>query len=169
MRLAVGRVGRAHGLGGEVAVEVRTDEPEVRFAVGARLLTERGTWTVAESRWHSGRLLVRFTQAEDRTAAEALTGTELSVDVDEDDLPSEPDTYYDHQLVGLPAEFAAGGPAGVVQEVIHLPAQDLLAIRTQAGTEVLVPFVAEIVPLVDVAARRLIIDPPGGLFDSDEA
>ncbi|MEI7779969.1 MAG: ribosome maturation factor RimM [Actinomycetes bacterium] len=168
MRLVVGRVGRAHGLGGEVGVEVRTDEPEVRFAVGAQLLTNRGTWTVAARRWHSGRLLLRFTQAEDRTAAEALTGVELFVEVDESAVPEEPDAYYDHQLIGMAAEFAAGGSAGVVTDVIHLPAQDLLAIRTDDDREVLVPFVAAIVPTVDVPGRRVVIDPPGGLFDPDE-
>jgi 16S rRNA processing protein RimM len=169
VRLVVGRAGRAHGLGGEVAVDVRTDQPDIRFAVGASLLTDKGDWTVASVRWHSGRLLVRFSQATDRTTAEALRGTDLFVDVDETEIPEEPDAFYDHQLIGLPAEFAAGGNAGVVADVIHLPAQDLLAIRTDDGAEVLVPFVVEIVPVVDVVGRRLVIDPPGGMFDADEA
>lgn len=169
MQLAVGRVGRAHGIHGWVSVEVRTDDPEVRFADGAALVTdppERGPLAVAATRWHSGRLLVRFTGVDDRSAAEALRGTLLTVD--SADLPDldDPEEFHDHQLVGLAALTVTGEPVGEVVDVVHLPAQDCLVVRREpAGDEVLVPFVAAIVPTVDLAAGRVLLDPPGGLLD----
>jgi 16S rRNA processing protein RimM len=167
-RVVVGRVGRAHGIHGLVSVDVRTDEPERRLAPGAVLLTDpeaRGPLTVLEGRVHSGRLLLRFAGVEDRTAAEELRGTELVVAVDPAEQPAEEDEWYDHQLVGLLAVGADGAAYGPVTEVVHLPMQDLLAIRTSSGGEVLVPFVTAIVPEVDVAGGRVVLDPPGGLFE----
>ena len=123
-------------------VEVRTDEPERRLALGAVLLTDpasRGPLTVANGRVHSGRLLLRFASVEDRTAAEALRGTVLLVEVDPAELPEDDDEWYDHQLVGLAAVALDGTPLGTVTEVVHLPAQDLLAVRTADEREVLVP------------------------------
>ena len=170
MQLAVGRIGRAHGISGEVAVEVRTDDPDRRFADGAVLVSdppERGPLTVVAARWHSGRLLVRFDRLTDRTAAEALRGTMLLVDVDEHDRPADPDEFYDHQLIGL-AVFTDGGEAvGTVTDVLHLPAQDVLAIERKDGAEVLVPFVAELVPEVDVDGGRLTVVPRPGLLDPE--
>lgn len=165
MRLVVGRIGRAHGLTGEVAVEVRTDEPEVRFAPGQVLSGPLGPLTVAKRRWHSGRLLVSFEGVSDRNGAEALHGTELAVEVDASQLPDEPDAFYDHQLVGLRVEFPDGTFAGQVTSVLHLPSQDVLAVATPGDREVLVPFVSEIVPHVDLSAGRIVVAPPGGLFD----
>jgi 16S rRNA processing protein RimM len=103
----------------------------------------------------------------DRTAAEALRGTLLVVDVDPGEQPDDPDEFYDHQLVGLAAVDLAGAPLGEVADVLHLPAQDLLAVRAPDGRELLVPFVAAIVPTVDLAAGRVVVDPPPGLFTLD--
>lgn len=168
MELVVGRIGRPHGIKGEVSVEVRTDEPELRFAAGSVLVTDpadRGPLTVQRSHWHSGRLLVTFDGVVGREGAEALRNTVLVVD--SDDLPGldDPDEYYDHQLIGLAAELASGGPVGVVEDVIHSPAGDLLSIRKPDGGEALVPFLAAMVPSVDLAARRVLLDPPEGLLE----
>jgi 16S rRNA processing protein RimM len=172
VQVVVGRIGRAHGLAGDVAVDVRTDEPDRRLGLGAVLFTdpgERGPLTVAAGRVHSGRLLLRFDGVDDRAAAEALRGTLLLVEVDPGELPEDDDEWYDFQLVGLAAVRPDGTALGAVTEVLHLPAQDLLAVRTPDGREVLVPFVAAIVPEVDVAGGRVVIDPPPGLVDPDEA
>jgi 16S rRNA processing protein RimM len=170
MQLVIGRIGRAHGIQGQVGVEVRTDDPDGRFAVGNVIATEppgRGPLTIVGSRWHSGRLLVRFAGTDDRTAAEALRGTVLVVDVDEADRATEPDEYYDHHLVGLRALTPAGLEVGTVTEVLHLPAQDVLAISRVDGVEVLVPFVAELVPVVDLDAGTLVVEPLPGLLYPD--
>ena len=167
-RVVVGRIGRAHGIHGLVSVDVRTDEPERRLAPGAVLMTDpeaRGPLTVVEGRVHSGRLLLQFEGVEDRTQAEALRGTDLVVDVDPSELPEDDDEWYDHQVVGLAAVGTDGTAYGSVTEVVHLPMQDLLAVRTESGLEVLVPFVAAFVPQVDVAGGRVVLDPPGGLFE----
>ena len=172
MQLVVGRIGRAHGIKGEVGVEVRTDDPDARFAAGASLLADpvdRGPLRVAATRWHSGRLLVSFAGVADRTAAEALRGTLLLVDVDESARPDDPDEFYDHHLVGLAVVTAAGDAVGEVVDVLHLPAQDVLAITRSDGAEVLVPFVRELVPTVDLDARRLTVDARPGLLDPEVA
>jgi 16S rRNA processing protein RimM len=172
MQLVVGRIGRAHGIKGEVGVEVRTDDPDLRFADGTQLLTdplERGPLTVVEARWHSGRLLVRFKGVDDRTAAETLRGTLLVVEVDEAERPDDPDEFYDHQLVGLAVVSTAGDAVGEVVDVLHLPAQDVLAIKRADGAEVLVPFVKELVPVIDLDARTVTVEPRPGLLDPEAA
>lgn len=167
MELVVGRVGRPHGIRGEVTVDVRTDDPDDRFAPGRVLPTdpaESGPLTIEQVRWHSGRLLVRFEGVDDRDAAEGLRGTLLVID--SADLPptGDPDEFHDHELVGLTAVTVDGTELGTVTEIRHL-GQDLLVIdAAEAGREVLVPFVAALVPDVDVAAGRLVIDPPPGLI-----
>lgn len=172
MQLVVGRIGRAHGIRGEVGVEVRTDDPDARFAVGASLLTEppgRGPLRVDATRWHTGRLLVNFAGVSDRTAAEALRGTMLLVDIDESERPDDPDEFYDHQLVGLQVVTTAGDQVGEVADVLHLPAQDVLAIKRADGVEVLVPFVKELVPAVDLNAKQVTVEPRPGLLDPETA
>jgi 16S rRNA processing protein RimM len=168
MQLVVGRVGRPHGLRGELTVEVRTDDPQARFAAGTVLATEpaaRGPLTISSARWHSGRLLVTFAGHGDRTAAEQLRDTFLVVDSADLDEPADPDEFHDYQLIGLSAWTVAGEQVGVVADVLH-HGQDLLVIRpVRDRGEILVPFVSAIVPEVDVAAGRLTIDPPGGLLD----
>lgn len=168
MQLVVGRIGRPHGIRGEVTVDVRTDDPGARFAPGSVLATDpadRGPLTVARSRWHAGRLLVAFEGVDDRTSAEGLRGTLLTVD--SADLPptEDPDEFYDHQLIDLEAVSVTGEPLGSVSDVIHTPGQDLLAVRRPSGGEFLVPFVAQIVPEIDLAGGRVVIDPPPGLIE----
>jgi 16S rRNA processing protein RimM len=172
MELVIGRVGRAHGVRGDVGVEVRTDDPDLRFAIGTTIATdppERGPLTVVNSRWHSGRLLVRFAGADDRGAAEGLRGIVLVVDVDEAERASDPDEFYDHHLIGLQAITPDGAEVGIVAEVLHLPAQDVLAITRTDGVEVLVPFVSELVPVVDLDGGTLTVEPRPGLLDPDAA
>ncbi|MCB0914435.1 MAG: ribosome maturation factor RimM [Actinobacteria bacterium] len=171
MRLVVGRIGRPHGLRGDVTVEVRTDFPEERFAAGQVVLTddpEREQLLVDTSRWQGDRLLVRFAGTTDRTAAEKLRGLLLSVDADTSTTPPDPDEYFDWQLEGLTCWSLTGERLGVVREVIHLPGQDLLAVvpgTAEQSTEVLVPLVAQMVPSIDLANRRIVLDPAVGLFE----
>jgi 16S rRNA processing protein RimM len=168
MQLVVGRIAKAHGIGGEVAVDIHTDDPDSRFADGVRLDTEppdRGPLAVAEARWHSGRLLVRFVGVDDRTAAEGLRGTLLVADSATSLPPEDDEEFWDHDLVGLQVVGTDGSPIGTVSDVLHPAGTDLLVVRRIDDSEALVPFVAEIVPAVDLGARRLVVDPPEGLFD----
>jgi 16S rRNA processing protein RimM len=174
MQLVVGRVARPHGVHGELTVDVRTDDPELRLAVGTELATEpaaAGPLTVAASRWHSGRLLVRFAGVDDRAAAERLRDTLLVVDsADLEDL-ADPDEFRDHQLIGLSVVAADGDAVGTVADVLHY-GQDLLVVAgsgARAGAEILIPFVSAIVSDVDIAAGVLRVDPPPGLLDPEAA
>jgi 16S rRNA processing protein RimM len=176
MQLVVGRVGRPHGIRGELTVQVHTDDPDLRFAAGSVLATEpaaRGPLTVCSSRWHSGRLLVTFDGYADRSSAEDLRGTLLVMDSAGVASATDPDEFHDYQLIGLDVLTVAGQPVGMVTDVLH-QGQDLLVIQPAAGPsaapgperdQILVPFVAAIVPEVDVKAGRLVIDPPPGLLD----
>src|SRR3984957_7468771 len=215
MQLVVGRITRPHGVHGEVSVEVRTDEPDRRFAVGRVLPTDpaaAGPLTVDSLRWHSGRLLIQFAGVTDRNQAEELRGTWLTLDSAEAGPSGDPDEFHDAELIGLAVVTTTGQPVGRVTDVRHF-GQDLLVIEPQptdavksqpagpvesgpaptgpaptgpaptgpAGrgpalaargpargashSELLVPFVAAIVPEVDVAAGRLVIDPPPGLLE----
>ncbi len=170
MLLTVARIGRAHGLRGELALDLRTDDPEARLAVGTVLPTEpadRGPLTVAGTRVAQGRWYVTFAEVPDRTAAEALRGVELVVEADEDG--GDEDAWYPHELAGLRAEHVDGRVLGEVVGLEHLPAQDALVLREPDGTRTLVPFVRAIVPVVDVPGGRVVLDPPGGLLASDAA
>jgi len=177
--VTVGRIGKAHGIRGSVTVQVLTDEPDRRFAVGSTMLAEPvGSFplVVSDARWHSSRLLLDFDGVHDRTGAEALRGTLLQVEVDADERPDDPDEFYDHQLIGLPATRVSGELLGHVREISHLPAQDLVSVIPPAadGTaqpadeaspqhDLLIPFVREIVVSVDTASG-LVVDPPDGLL-----
>jgi 16S rRNA processing protein RimM len=177
---------KAHGISGEVVVEIRTDDPAARFASGSTLRAKESrsgdregqerNYVVAHVREHSGRLLVRLAGVDDRAAADALRGS-LFV-VDSDDLPpiDEPDTYYDHQLEGLQVRTTTGLDVGVVAEVLHTAAGELLAVRRRDSGEtgevmgeVLVPFVSAIVTSVSLDEGLdkgfVEIDPPEGLLD----
>lgn len=168
MDLVVGRVGRPHGVRGELTVEVRTDDPDARFAPGSVLRTEpaeRGPLTVADARPRSGGLVVAFAGISDREGAEALRGTVLVVDSDSLPPLDADDEWYDHQLVGLAAVDPAGAMLGTVADVVHSPASDLLVVRSEDGAEHLVPFVRDIVPAVDVPGGRVVVAAPEGLFD----
>ncbi len=178
MRVIVGRIGRPHGIRGEVVIGVRTDEPDLRFAVGATLdATERADepaggaqLTVVAARWHSGQLLVAFAGVSDRTAAAELTGRWLTVDASQLPEIGDPDEFRDHELIGLSVRTCAGDPVGVVADVLHY-GQDLLVVRRTDGQEgeSLVPFVKAIVPEVDVPGGVVVIDPPPGLLDPAQA
>ena len=168
-RLTVGRIGKPQGIRGEVTVEVRTDAPEVRFAAGSVLFTdpaERGPLTVEATRDQNGRLVVAFVGVPDRNAAEALRNTLLQVDASDIPDSDDPDEFHDTALVGLRAEHVDGSVLGEVTDVLHLPHGDVLVVRREQG-ELLVPFVKAIVPDVDVAGGRLVVDPPEGLLDLD--
>ncbi|GAA3391088.1 ribosome maturation factor RimM [Cryptosporangium minutisporangium] len=167
MLLVVGRIGRAHGIRGDVFVEVRTDDPDDRFAAGSVLVTDpadAGPLTVADARWHSGKLVVRFEGVSDRSAAEKLRGLRLVVDSEDIPPSDDPDEFHDYQLVGLAAFGVDGASLGSVVDVVHSAAGELLVLSFN-GAERLVPFVREIVPTVDVPGGRVVIDPPEGLFD----
>jgi 16S rRNA processing protein RimM len=170
MDRVVARVGRAHGLRGEVTVEVRTDAPEQRFVEGATFSTDpaaAGPLTLRSARDNNGVLLLAFEGVADRTGAESLRGTLLLVAADASD---EPDAWYDDELVGLRAQRPDGSPLGEVVGLLTGGAQDLLEVRpVGAGrSTVLVPFVTALVPVVDVPGGRVVIDPPGGMFDADD-
>jgi 16S rRNA processing protein RimM len=170
MDLVVGRVVRAHGVTGEIVVEIRTDDPDTRFAPGTTLRAKpsRGgserDYVVDSAREHSGRLLVRLDGVADRGAADAMRGTLFIVDAA--DLPpiEEADEFYDHQLEGLQVVTTTGTPVGSVAEVLHTAAGELLSVRSEAG-EILVPFVSAIVTSVSLADRTIEIDPPEGLLE----
>ena len=166
--IVVGRIGRPQGIKGEVTVEVRTDDPDDRFAPGAVLQTdpsERGPLTVFSSRRQGKYLVVLFEGLTDRNAAETVRDTMLLVSVA--DLPplANDDEYYDTQLVGLAAVLIDGSSLGEVTDVLHLPGGDVLVVRRSHGAEALVPFVRAIVPTVDLLGRQLVIDPPEGLLE----
>jgi len=168
---------KAHGISGEVVVEIRTDDPAARFAPGNTLRArisrggEERSFVVAQAREHGGRLLLRLAGVEDRDAADALRGSLFVVDSDELPPIDEPDTYYDHQLEGLHVRTTTGQDVGVVAEVVHTVGGELLAVRradSERG-EVLVPFVGAIVTSVSLDDRpekgMIEIDPPEGLLD----
>jgi 16S rRNA processing protein RimM len=170
--VVVGRIGRPHGVRGLVTVEVRTDDPDLRFAPGVVLRTEpasRGPLTVTGRKWHSGTLLLQLADPAGevfgtREDVETLRNTLLLVPVAELPPIEEPDSYYDHQLVGLAVRLTDDSVIGEVTAVQH-EAQDLLVVRRPAAPEALIPFVSAIVPTVDVAAGHLVVDPPEGLLD----
>jgi 16S rRNA processing protein RimM len=171
VQVVIGRIGKAHGIKGEVTVEVRTDDPDGRFAEASVLTTdrpERPTLVIERARPHHGRLLVLFEGIPDRNTAELLRGTLLSVDAVDDPELEDPEEFYDYQLVGLAAVTVGGAALGEVSDVVHLPASVLLVVRTPQGREVLVPFVASIVPEVDLAGHRVVVDPPPGLIELSE-
>ncbi|WP_406077057.1 ribosome maturation factor RimM [Micromonospora sp. NBC_00858] len=203
MQLVIGRIGKPHGVRGEVTVEVRTDEPEARFAPGTVLRTEPGATpptaserstgvlrtepgaapppepadgpgvlfrvpaelTIEAARWHQGRMLVAFDGVLDRDGAEALRGTLLVVDSADVEPPEDPEEFHDHQLVGLAVVTPTGERLGEVARIDHAPSSDLLVLRRPEGRTALIPFVRAIVPEVDLAGGRVIVDPPAGLLD----
>ncbi|MFI2208184.1 ribosome maturation factor RimM [Streptomyces sp. NPDC020141] len=168
MQLVVARIGRAHGIKGEVTVEVRTDEPELRLGPGAVLATDPaalGPLTVETGRVHSGRLLLRFAGVRDRNGAEALRNTLLIADVDPEAVPEDPEEFYDHQLIDLDVVTVDGTEVGRITEISHLPSQDLFIVERPDGSEVMIPFVEEIVTGIDLEEQRAVIDPPPGLID----
>ena len=170
VEVVVGRIGKPHGLRGHLTIDVRTDEPDRRFVPGAVLRAESPAGsasrltalTVASARWHSSVLLVTFDEVPDRNAAEAARGILLHATLAADEVPEDPDEFYDHQLVDLAAYDVDGTPLGTIAGLVHGSAQDLLRVTTPDGREALVPFVKALVPEVDLAGRRVVIaDRPG--------
>lgn len=173
--LVVGRVVKPHGVHGELVVEIRTDSPELRFVPGAVLgVRRRGTRSgagrpeslvLAAVRQHAGRLLVRAEGVAGRESAEDLRGVFLTVGSDELKPVEDPDEFHDHELEGLRVVLNTGDELGVVDSILHTPGGELLQVRTSDEREVLVPFVEAIVPDVDLARGRVVVDPPEGLLD----
>lgn len=170
IEVVVGRIGKPHGLRGEVTIDVRTDEPDRRFSPGTTLRAQppQGSaspltsLTVTRARWHQQVLLLTFAEIDGRDAAEAARGIVLHATLGPEDAPEDPEEFYDHQLIGLAAYDEAGTHLGEVTAVVHGSAQDLLTVRTPDGRDALVPFVAALVPEVDVEAGRVVIaDRPG--------
>lgn len=174
MELVIGRVAKAHGVTGEIVVEVRTDDPDARFTPGARLRGRKPRggpereFVIDTVREHAGRLLVRLTGVADRNAADDLRGTLFLVDSAQLPPIDDPDEFYDHQLEGLSVRTVDGSTVGTVAEVLHTPAGELLSVKTSDGAEVLVPFVSAIVTAVSLADGTVHIDPPDGLLNIEE-
>lgn len=164
MQLVVAEIAGTHGLAGFVTVKLRTDAPEARFRPGVVLDTDSDDvpdLTIADVRGSGRSWKLQFEEIHDRTAAEALRGVVLMIETDEWDDGEE--EWYDVDLVGRAALHVDGSSLGVVRDVEHGPAQDLLVVRTPSG-DVRVPFVVQLVP--EVRADAVIINPPEGLFDS---
>lgn len=177
IELVVGRIGKPHGIRGEVTIDVRTDEPERRFGVGTTLRAEPpkgsasklSSVTVTSSRWHQGVLLLGLAEIHSRNDAESVRGLVLHATMSLDEVPEDPDEYYDHQLVGLEAYDEESTFLGNVTRVVHGGAQDLLEIRTPDKRDTLVPFVKALVPVVDVPGNRVVVaDRPGLVTPLDD-
>jgi 16S rRNA processing protein RimM len=170
VEVLVGRIGRPHGIGGEVSVAVLSDSPELRFVVGTEFVTEqdghRGSLRLASVRPDRDRLLATFDGISDRDQARHLAGVLLLAQVDRNEPTDDPDEFHDHQLIGLSARHVDGSALGTVTDVLHMPLQDVLVVDHE-GREVLVPFVQAVVPGVDLSAGAVTIDPPAGLLDDD--
>lgn len=173
VEVVVAVIGRAHGIKGEVGLDVRTDEPERRIVPEATLYVEgepHRTFTVTATRWHSGRLLARFAELGDRTAAEQVKGTRLAVSIPAAERPADDEEFYDHQLVGLVALDDQRQRIGEVTDVVHGAAQELLLIKVdETGEDRLVPFVTELVPEVDLTSGCVVIAAVEGLLADVEA
>ncbi len=174
--MRVGRLVKAHGLKGALKLELYTDEPDRRFVPGASFtlqVPESSPWhgktvTVREFKWMNSHAVVFLEDVDDRTAAESLVRAILWMEQDDSADPVEDDAWYDHQLVGLEV-VRDQETVGRVVRVDHMPAQDLLIVRVADDREVLVPFVKAIVPEVDIAAGRVVVTPPVGLFEDPPA
>ncbi|HLR44122.1 MAG TPA: ribosome maturation factor RimM, partial [Brevibacterium sp.] len=169
MSQVAARLGKPHGIRGEVTIEIRTDDPDSRFVPGARFATDPdiGALTLERARWHRDRLLLTFAEVADRSRAEQIRDTEILIDGTGDAV--EDDAWRVEELVDLAVELEDGTPVGTVTDLTVGAMQDLLHVRTTAGEEVLVPFVEEIVPEVDPEERRMVLTPPPGLIDDGDA
>lgn len=165
--LLVGVVRRSHGVSGEVSVEPITNFPD-RFAPGLRLLwrCESGErpLTVAASRPHGARRLLRFEEVRDGEAARALAGGDLWV-AEHDAVAPPEDFYYGHEIEGWSCEDARGRALGRAAGLEETPSGPILSVATGGREPVLVPFVRPIVVSVDRASRKIVLDPPEGLMD----
>ena len=166
MLLNVARIGRPHGVRGEVTIEVRTDSPEKRFAPGSKLTTESGKFgplTIESVRNNNGTLLIKFVEISDRNQAEELKNQILVAEIDLSKESGE-NEFHLQQILGCGAFLENGEKVGTIIDVVHIPGQDLLVIDHN-GREVLIPFVSEIVPDIDIENRKITISEKEGLFD----
>lgn len=188
MLLVVGQIGKPHGIRGEVLVTVRTDDPEARFAAGSAFTTEvprdrrvkagpavaavpgvayqvPAKLVLESIRWHQGKGIAQFEGLIDRNTAEALRGVLLQIDSSEISDPDDPDEFNDHQLAGLSVESVDGTVLGTVDRIDHAPSSDLIVLKKAGGGTALIPFVSQMVPTVDLAGGRVIVDLPEGLLE----
>ena len=163
--VVVGRIARAHGVKGEVAV-LPLSQVAARFEPGSRVLAgedQRRELTVTEVRPHRGRVLVTFDGVDDRDQAEALQGTFLFVPTS--DAPDLPDgEYWTHDLIGCAVTTEGGRDLGTLVDVIYTPANDVWVVQGESG-ETLVPALKDVVVEVDPAARRIVVREVPGLID----
>ncbi len=173
-QLRVGRLVKAHGLKGAFKLELYTDSPKLRFAPGSQLdlqVPDTSPWfgkkvTVKELRWYNTMPVLFLEECEDRNQADTLVRAILLKDVADDEVTGESDTWFDHQLVGLKV-IRDAVQVGVIERLEHFPAQDILVVQT-GSKEVMIPFVKEIVPVVDVKNGTITVTPPLGLFEEIE-
>jgi 16S rRNA processing protein RimM len=171
MDVVVGRLGRPHGVHGEISVEVRTDDPENRFAIGAKITVKENNQelTVAATRWHLSRLLIKFEEIQDRTAVDKVRGKLLVVEFNPEEALASDNEFYEFQLIDLEVFNTNNEKLGVVKEVLPGSAQALIVVKTIDNKEVMVPFVNQLVPEVDIKNKRVVMNPPVGLFDEENA
>lgn len=165
--ITVGRIGPARGVRGDLFVQPFTDAPDERFAVGSVIdtdPTDAGPLTVESIDLGGAKMVLRFAGVTTREAAQALRGVHLVIPATARPPIDDPDEFYASDLVGLAARTVAGTELGTVDEVIDIAGADYLVLQVD-GVERLVPFVAEIVPTVDIAGGIVVIDPPEGLFE----
>ena len=163
MQLVVGRIGRAHGVLGEATVQVKTDDPDVRFKVGAKLSLDNGKdLTIRSARWHNQILLLAFDGIIDRNQIEELRDHMISAEVDITSLS--PGEYHYQQLLGCKVFLQSNELIGEVDEIVKLPGQDLLSVAKN-GKKVLIPMVKKIIISIDVSTKKIVVDPPEGLLD----
>ncbi len=172
MQLQVARIGKPHGIRGEVTVQVLTDAPGDRFVPGTQFIVEpasAGPLTVISARWNKDILLLAFDEIETRNEAETLRGAKLFIETEEIGADDD-EGWYEHELEGLDVRVGAN-VVGKVSGLHTLPVQDLLVVTTNDGKEVLIPFVEQIVPEVNVGEKYVLVTPPPGLFEvnTDEA
>ncbi|MSO25427.1 MAG: ribosome maturation factor RimM [Candidatus Nanopelagicaceae bacterium] len=163
MQLVVGRIGRAHGVLGEATVQVQTDDPDLRFKVGAKLSLDNGKdLTIRSARWHNQILLLAFDGVVDRNQIEELRDQMISAEVDITSLS--PGEYHYQQLLGCQVFLQSDELIGEVDEIVKLPGQDLLSVAKN-GKKVLIPMVKKIIISIDVLTKKIVVDPPEGLLD----
>ncbi|HEX7795970.1 MAG TPA: ribosome maturation factor RimM [Vicinamibacterales bacterium] len=170
----VGRIARPHGIRGQVVVNLETDFPHERFQPGAEFFAKRSVAGVAETpdvqrlviatvRFHNERPIIGFEGVGDMNAAIALAGSELRIPVEQlAVLP--PGMFYRHDLVGCVVDTTDGSSIGTVTDVEGTLGGSRLVVTTSRG-EVLVPVAAEICRSIDIAGKRIVIEPPEGLLD----
>lgn len=167
MQLQVARIGKPHGIRGEVTVQVLTDAPGDRFVPGTQFIVEpasAGPLTVFSARWNKDILLLAFDEIETRNEAEGLRGAKLFIETEDIGAEDDDEGWYEHELVGLEVRVGSN-VVGKVSGLHTLPVQDLLVVTTDEGKEVLIPFVEQIVPEVNVGEKYVLVTPPPGLFE----